>query len=179
MRWAFSNEKGTISKAFEFNNKFVVAKLTSIKEKGTSTIEDVKDQLMLEARKDKKAELISEKFKKAGASTIEEFAQKMQLPVETDTSTTFTAPYLSKAGFEPYVVGCAFGLKPGKLSAPAKGQNGVFVLQVVSFKSAPPTTDYTFIKKEMMGQLQQRSQYEVTNALREKANVQDYRGKFY
>ena len=179
VRWAFNSEKGTVSKAFEFNNKFVVAKLNSIKEKGTSTLEDVKDLLMAEARKDKKAEMITERFKKAGVSTIDEFVQKMQLPLEMDTNITFSAPYLSKAGLEPYIVGSAFSLKPGKLSAPLKGQVGVYVIEVVTFKEAPATKDYTFIKKEIMSQLQQRSQYEVTNALREKANIQDNRGKFY
>ena len=179
VRWAFKSDKGTVSKAFEFTNKFVVALLTTVKEKGTSTLEEVKDIVLAEARRDKKATMLIEKFTKAGGSTIEEIAQKMQQPVGVDSNFNFSSPFIPNGGIEPYLGGYTFALKQGKLSSPVKGMAGVYVIKVLAVKEAPPAKDYKDAKMQAEQQLQQRAQYEVNNALREKANIEDNRGKFY
>lgn len=179
VRWAFKSEKGAVSKAFEFNNKFVIAKLSNVKEKGTSTMEEVNDVVLAEARKDKKAVMLTEKLTKAGSTSIDEIAQKIQQPIQVDSNFNFTSPFFASAGIEPYIGGYAFTLKQGKLSPPLKGQTGVFVIKVLAVKEAPPTKDYKEAKNQALQQVQQRAQYEVNNALREKANIEDNRGKFY
>ena len=42
IRWSFKAKMGEVSKAFDFGNAYVVAKLTDIREKGTSTMDQVK-----------------------------------------------------------------------------------------------------------------------------------------
>ena len=80
---------------------------------------------------------------------------------------------------EPALVGTIFTLKKDQLSKPIKGESGVFAVQVENFTDPPPAKDYTLNKKQLMQQLGSRSTYEVFNALKEKANVVDNRGKFY
>ena len=178
VRWAFKSDNGTVSKAFEFGNKFVVGKLTTIKEKGTSTMDEVKDQLTVEARKDKKAEILIEKVKKAGGATIDDIALKQQQQVQVATI-NFVSPNFPNSGPEPYVGGYVFSLKTGKLSPPVKGQAGVYLITVTGFVEPPAMADFKDAKKQDVQQLQQRAQFEVSNALREKANLEDNRGKFY
>lgn len=183
VRWAFNNKKGDVSKAYEFTNKFVIAKIVSVKEKGTSTLEEVKDQVLLEARRDKKAEMLIEKIKKAGtAGSIEELAQKLQQPQQVANNFSFVNPSFPNTGIEPYIGGRVFDLKAGKLSEPLKGTAGVYIITVTDFTEPQVLKDNNEIRKQVsqeLQQLQQRSQYEVTNALREKANIEDNRGKFY
>ncbi len=180
VRWSFSNEKGAVSKAFEFGNKFVVARLNEVREKGNSTIEQVKDQLTAEARRDKKATMLLEKMTAAGSvSDMNAYAAKLGVPVQTAEGFNFSSPYLASVGYEPYLTGVVSTLKPGVASKPFKGQTGTFVVIVNSFSTPPATKDYNDIKNQLTQQYQQRSQYEVMNALREKADVQDNRGKFY
>jgi peptidyl-prolyl cis-trans isomerase D len=180
IRWAFNNDKGAVSKAFEFGNKFVIARLNEVKEKGNATIDQVREQLTAEARRDKKAEMLIDKMNKAGnTSDFPALAGKLGVTVQTATGFNFTSPYLSSVGYEPYLTGYVTGLKPGVATKPFKGQTGVFVVVLDNMTTPPPVKDYKEIKAQLTQQYQQRAQYEVVNALREKADVQDNRGKFY
>jgi peptidyl-prolyl cis-trans isomerase D len=180
VRWAYSNEKGAISKSFEFGNKFVVARLNEVREKGTSTMDQVMEQVMSEARRDKKAVMLLEKMNNTGSTTnLESLAQKLGVTVQTAEGFNFSSPYMASVGYEPYLTGLVTTLKPGVPSKPFKGQTGVFVVLVNSFTEPAATKDYKDIKSQLIQQYQQRTQYEVVNALREKADIQDNRGKFY
>jgi peptidylprolyl isomerase/peptidyl-prolyl cis-trans isomerase D len=70
-------------------------------------------------------------------------------------------------------------MKSGQVSQPLKGDNGVAVVTVKSFQEPPATTDYSANIKTIADTRKSRSEYEVFNALKEKANVEDNRGKFY
>ena len=180
IRWAFNAKIADVSKAFEFGNKFAVAKLTDAREKGYSTLEQVKDQVTAEARKDKKAEMIIEKIKKAGNTTnLDALAASNKQTVVPADNISFATPFLGNAGMEGNVVGHIMNLKAGQVSEPLKGLNGVYVVSVTAFKEATVPKDLTANNKDLKQQMQQRSQYEVFNALREKAEIDDKRNKFY
>ncbi len=178
IRWAFKASKNEVSKAFEFGDKFVVAKLIDIREKGIAPLDQVKDEVMVEARKNKKAEMMMKKFEGAGGN-IETIASKIGQQVLTAENVNFSSPLLGNSGMEPKVVGHIFAMKPGTASKPIQGQSGVYVVQVTGFKDPAPIKDYKEVKKQLEQQVQGRSQYEVFNALREKADITDNRGKFY
>jgi len=57
--------------------------------------------------------------------------------------------------------------------------NGVFVVSVDKFNEPAEQKDFSIQQKQVADQHKQRSEYEVFNALKEKANVEDNRGKFY
>lgn len=181
VRWAYKVDKGEVSKVFTFGDKYVIAKLTDIKEKGVLPMEDVKDKVTAEAIKLKKAEKLIEQYntKAAGAATIDEIGQKMNLPVTPTDNVTFSNPYLQGVGNEPRLVGVIFALKPGQPSKPIRGDNGVFVVAVDKITEPAATKDYSANQKQLADQRKQRSEYELFNALKEKANVEDNRGKFY
>lgn len=177
VRWSFNAEPGEVSKAYEFGNRFVIAKLVDRKEKGLATLEQVRDQLTVEVRRDKKAEMLKEKLSKGGA--LESIASSNNVQVMTADNVLFASPFLPNSGMEPYVVGFIQAMKPGTTSAPIKGANGVYVVQVVSFADVKDPADLKQEARQLLNQLQGRSQYEVSNALREKANIVDNRSKFY
>ncbi len=180
VRWSFNAKIADVSKAFEFGNKFVVAKLTDARDKGYSTLEQVKDQVTAEARKDKKAEMLIEKLKKSGnATNLDVIASSNKQTVVPAENISFATPFLGNAGMEANVVGHIMTLKPNQVSEPLKGQNGVYVVMVTSFKDAVLPKDLSDTQKQLRQQVQSRAQYEVFNALREKANIDDRRGKFY
>ncbi|MFN0189195.1 MAG: SurA N-terminal domain-containing protein [Bacteroidia bacterium] len=179
VRWAFTAKIGEVSKAFEFGSRFVVAKLNERKEKGYSTLEQIKDQLTVEVRRDKKAALLIEKLKKGG-SNLDAIAAANGQAVQTADNVSFASPVFPSSGMEPYVVGYLMNVKAGQVSPPLKGTNGVFVAQVVSFADVKEPADLAAEAKQQLGsQLQNRSQYETYNALREKAGIVDKRSKFY
>ena len=181
VRWAYKAEKGEVSKVFTFGDKYVVGKLTEIKEKGILPMEDVKDKVSAEALKLKKAEKLIEQFntKTAEATTIDAIGQKLNLPVTPADNVTFSNPYLQGVGSEPRLVGIIFAMKAGQTSKAIRGDNAVFAVSVEKVTEPAATKDYSANQKQIADQRKQRSEYEVFNALKEKANVVDDRGKFY
>jgi len=179
IRWSFKAKLGEVSKAFDFGNAYVVAKLTDLREKGTSTIEQVKEQLTTEARKDKKAQMFIDQLTKAGSSNIDAIASKVKQTVMAAENVSFASPFLGNAGFEGSVVGNLMTLKAGQVSKPIKGNAGVYVVVVNNYNEPTLPKEFKESANQLNQQLQGRAQYEVENALKEKADITDHRGRFY
>lgn len=179
IRWAYTAKKGDLSKVFTFGDKYVIATLTDIREKGFLPLEAVKDQVTAEVRKQKKAEMLIEKFKNATGNTVDEIASKLNLTAIDGDNVSFANGYIPNLGNEPAIVGTIFSLKSGQLSKPIKGDNAVAVLTVKSFQEPPATTDYSANIKSVADTRKSRSDYEVFNALKEKAEIEDNRANFY
>jgi peptidyl-prolyl cis-trans isomerase D len=179
IRWSFKAKIGEISKAFDFGNTYVVAKLTDIREKGTATLEQVKDQVTMDARKEKKAQMFIDQLSKAGSSNIDAIASKVKQIVQAADNVSFASPFLGNAGFEGSVVGNIITLKAGQVSKPIKGNAGVYVVLVSNFNEPTLPKEFKESANQLKMQLQGRAQYEVENALKEKADIADHRGRFY
>ena len=82
-------------------------------------------------------------------------------------------------GFEPNVVGAFYGVKQGQLSNPVVGNSGVYVVSTESIKETAAPKDLTALKKQLESQLQPRANFEAYNALKELAEIEDNRSKFY
>lgn len=181
VKWMYVANKGEVSQqVFEFKDKFVVAHLTSIREKGTLPLEEVKEEVTLKARQAKKAaEFVKEFTTKAGSSKVlTDVASKMGINIETSEKLNFAAFNVGTLGREDALIGTAAAMKPGSVSKPIIGENGVFVVAVNSVDEGTPVTDYKQIKMQTEQMLGGRADYEVYNAIRDKANIEDHRAKF-
>ncbi|PWG82321.1 peptidylprolyl isomerase [Pararcticibacter amylolyticus] len=182
VRWAFEADRGDVSdKVFESENTYVVACLTDVREKGILPVEKVKKDIEPMVRNLVKARMLSEKMQKAlsGASTINQVASKLGRPVQPVQNVVFANPIIPGIAQENKVVGTVFGLEPKKLSKVIEGEQGVYVVQVNGFTNPAPLTN-TFSQKQQMYQtVGQRAQGQVMEVLREKADIKDYRLKFF
>lgn len=180
IRWAFTNDKGIVSKEpFAFKNKYVVAVVSAISEKGIATLEEKKTEVELGAKQNKKAQMFIDEINKTGAKNLGELGQKMKLLVDSVPSLRFNDFSITALGRELKVIGTVFALEPGKLSAPIKGEQGVFVVVVEKFTPAPENKDLGPYKTNLKQSLQYRVDGEVYNVLKEKANIKDDRYKFF
>jgi len=179
VRWAYTAKKGELSKIFTFGDKYVMAHLVGIKEKGTLPLDEVKDAVTVEARKIKKAQMLLDKFNAAGSGDVDAIAQKLNVTATDADNVNFANSYIPGMGNEPAMVGTIFAMKAGQTSKPIKGENSVAVIMVKSFTTPPATTDYSANIKQLQDQRKSRSDYEVQNTLKEKANIEDNRAKFY
>lgn len=181
VRWVYSANKGDVaSQVFEFKDKFVVAHLTGIRDKGTLPLEEVKDEVIVKARRDKKAsEFVKEFETKAGSSkSIDDIASKMGLGVEKQEGLNFSAFNVINLGREDALVGTASALKAGGVSKPVAGENGVFVVTVYNESQLPNAPTLLDVRNQAEQMLSGRADYEVYNALRDKANIEDHRARF-
>ncbi len=178
INWAFKAETSVsdISR-FEIVNGFVVVQLVR---------RNLEDALMSNAegsvivtpiiRKEKKAAIISQGF---SGSSLEEIATSQTETVKSANALNMKAPTIAGAGTEPKIVGAAFGLKPGEVSKPIDGVNGVYVVRVVAINNAPDLPSYlAYVKDARTAQTAQINQ-KVYLALKNAADIEDNRATFY
>lgn len=170
------------SAVFEFGNKFVVAILSDIKEEGFASVNDVQASIEREVRKAKKADLMIASMAKnsKGAQSLLSVAQKENLEVKNANNITFQSFQIPGAGIEPNVIANASNIEKAKLSAPIKGNQGVYLILVNDVKEEALTEDAVeAFKARMQQNYQYRTNYQTMQVLRENANVVDKRYKFY
>jgi peptidyl-prolyl cis-trans isomerase D len=181
VRWAFN--KASIGdftdEVYESGYSGVVAVLTEVKPVGILSLDAVKKQIKGAVLNKVKAKQLSDKLAAAaaGAGTIDQVAQKAGSKVMPVQNIVFANPVIPGAAQENKLVGTIFGSKPNKVSKPVEGEKGVYVFVVDGFTTPAPLTN-ALRQKEQLGQaVAQRAEGGILEALKDKANVKDYRAK--
>lgn len=171
VRWVYDAKNGDVSGVIKLtapNTRYIIAKLTSIQEKGTLKVnESSKPMIESIVKAEKKADKIAEKYKTQ--TSLEAIAQTSGQTILTADSFTLSNPYLDKIGYEPKAIGYAFCKtnKENTLSPALKGRDGVafMVVQSRTPKAANPSEGMIFYQQQMMEQ--QQIQKNIANAMQE------------
>lgn len=186
VRWLYDEktEVGTVSAPFQNTDRYIVARVTSILEKGTKPFEDetVQEICKAEAIKKKKADRFIDEFNKTGGKTVEEIAAKAgNLPVLPGMNATIATPSIQAAGFEPGVIGVLASLAPGATSAPIQGSLGVYVVKLETVVKPEPMKPEDGKAKQatlIMG-MGSRADASAESVLKEKAEIVDNRARYF
>lgn len=181
IRWTFEADLHDVtSEIFEFGNKYVVAVLTGIREKGVAPLEQIRAEIELEVKKEKKAEKIITEFEAALSSNddIVGLGVETGLAVQQANNISFTSVSLPGAGIEPKILAAAAVLPAEQLSQPIKGNNGVYVLVVINIDESAQS-DLASIRTRMTTLRESQANFEAYDALRDAANIKDNRAKFF
>ncbi len=181
VRWAYESKKGMVSEPQEYGDKFVVAALTEVREKGIAPMEQVKDDLTAKVIKEKKAEQFTTEMTAAmaGGATIDAIAAKLKIAVEQAPTVNFNTTAIPGSANEPVVTGTVAAMKGKSMSKPLIGKEGVIVVQVDAKTDAPAQKDYKAQQTQMVSQMSSRVDYEVYDALKKNANVEEHLVRFY
>jgi len=127
-----------------------------------------------------KGKQLSDKLQSAlnGSSTIDQVAQKAGTTVNPIQNMVFANPVIPGSAAEYKLIGTVFGSQPNKLSKPVAGQAGAYVFVLDSFTNPPAMTNNVREKDQLGQALAQRANSDIFDALKDKANVKDYRAKF-
>ena len=133
LKWIFEAEKGEVSPLYECgeNNHLLVVAVAGINETGYAPIEKVQNELKAEIIRSKKAEKLMAELK--NVQSIAEAKKVANVVTDTIKHVTFSAPtYVSiTRASEPVLGAYAANAELNKLSAPIKGDAGVYVVQVI------------------------------------------------
>lgn len=179
--WTYQAEEGDISNIFEIDDQYIVAALTEVNEEGYAEFEDVRNEIELEVKKQKKAELIVQDLdsKLQSASSLADLAAEENLTVNEATQVKFANSYVTGIGMEPYIVGTSMFLPEEEINGPFIGENGVFVISVTNRNVPDPEGDMSAAENRLQFSVQSRSSYEAYNAMIEKAKVVDNRLRMF
>jgi peptidyl-prolyl cis-trans isomerase D len=181
VRWAFIAQPGDFSdKVYIVGDQYIIAHLVQIKPKGIVPLETVKKQIEPMVKNQVKAKLLLTKLQTAlsGSSSIDQVAQKTATKVLPVQNMVFANPVIPGSSAEYKLMGTVFGSQPNKLSKPVEGQTGVYVFVVDGFTNPAPLTNAVRERQQIGQALLQRADAQIFDALKEKADVKDYRAKF-
>lgn len=177
VQWAFEEETevGDIRR-FDVSDGYVVAQVTAVNKEGTKTAEAASATVIPILQKQKKAEIIKNKI---SGSTLEEIAKNQGVSVNTANAVNRNSPTLPGVGSEPKVVGAAFALEQGKVSQPLNGEKGVFVIKVLKKTEAPKLDSYRPYAAREASARRTTINKDVFEALKNSADIEDNRARFY
>ena len=179
--WAYGAEPGDVSNPFQIDGNYIIACLVNIKEDGEPPFENVEDAMRAGAIEQKKAEMYLDLM---AGGTLEEIAEKAGETVGTSNGTSLKNPNISGAGSapEPEVVGAAFAQTLDEVSAPIKGNNGVWVVMPTSRNEVDASGEFSVEVKNLDDRtyfrnlpLSSGAPVRLSNAIVEKADIDDMR----
>jgi peptidyl-prolyl cis-trans isomerase D len=179
--WLFRDAKiGKVSDVFDLDASYVVAVMTGEIEEGFKSFDKVKEEITPAVKNELKSKKILEKLT-GKTGTLEEIAAAFgnDATVNSSSDLKFNSNTLPAVGLDPIAVGKAFSLENGKRTAPFTGENGVLIIELQNKTLAPAVGDYTMFKNQLLQGLNGRSGLGIAEAIKEGANIEDKRYKFF
>ena len=128
----------------------------------------------------KKADILAPRMEKAlsKAKDADALANALKTEAIVVPAATFNNANLPNIGEDKIIVGTIFGLKTGATSKVIKGENAVAVVYINNENEFKPQANLDQ-KNQMMDQLKQNFQQKTRRSLEEKAEISDWRYRFY
>ncbi len=186
--FAFNENLGAVSPPVEVQNMgIVVAQIIGIRTKGIRPFEDVKEEIRRRLVHQKKLNVVGKK--------AQEVYQKLQgIPELTQEAVSAIDPQLvvheagsiHDNGSVPNIgqdfgfTAAVFQVPINKIAGPIRGENGYYILQVLS-RALPDTTKFplnSYLEQERK-RLKTTIFYEWFTKLKNNADIRDYRYRFY
>ncbi len=185
VQWLFSEQISVNDfKRFDISNGgYLIAQVTGILNEGISSIQDASYKILPQVIKSKKAEYIISNNN--NSLSIEEIADLNNIEVKKALALNQKNATISGAGYEPTVVGHAFGLALNSVSDFIIGENGVYKIKVTKKDDNSKNDEYintSFInsfRNQLINRNRSNLNGRVFESLKEKAEIIDNRSIYY
>lgn len=182
LKWAFEAKAGEVSGLYECgeSDHMLVVGVASIVPEGYRPLSLVSGLLRADILRDKKAEKIMADMKAANATSFDQYKNMANAVSDSVKHVTFSAPAYVPAlrSSEPVIGAYASVAEVNRLSAPIKGQGGVFVLQPYAKEKLNDTFEKE-TEEANLANMHARMASQFINDLYLKANVKDQRYLFF
>lgn len=180
LKWVFSAKPGDVSPLYECgeNDHLMVVALEAVNPEGYVNINKVSDMLKSEILRDKKAEKIMDQMK--GFNSLAQVKGMKDAISDTVKHVTFNAPAfiaVTRAS-EPAISAYASKTDLNKVSAPIKGNAGVYMIQVYNKEKGTEKFDAKKEEAALSG-MAVRYAGQCIYELRDKAEIVDKRYLFF
>lgn len=181
MKWIFAAKPGDVSPLYECgeNDHLMVVALDKIHEAGYRDINSVAEMLKNEIRRDKKADKLMAEMKKY--NSIAQVKGMKDAVSDSVKHVTFAAPaYISVTrSSEPVIGAVAAKTAVNKVSAPIKGNAGVYMIQVYAKDKGSEKFDAKQEEATLSNMAVRIVGSQMINDLYQKAKVEDKRYLFF
>ena len=179
VQWLF-NEETEIDdfKRFDLSRGgYVIAKLTDKAEKGLMKPDLASISVLPILKNKKKAKIIISNNKKF--KNLEDLASNNNLEILNVSALNQLTPIVAQAGFEPKVIGKAFGLDVNSVSDLFQGETGIYMIKLNSIKRADELESYTPFENQLANKLRSNIDFSIVQSLKKSADISDNRNDYY
>ena len=179
VQWLF-NEDSSIGdyKRFDLSQGgFVIVQINDKQDKGLMPARLATLTVTPILKNQKKAEMIISENKKY--TTLEDLSASNNLEIINVSALNQITPVVSQAGFEPKLVGTAFGLEIGQTSNLIEGETGVYLVKLNSLNSAEEIDSYSAFENQLTSKLRTNLDFNIVQSLKKSADVVDNRSDYY
>ena len=179
VQWAFSDDTsvGDIKRFNLSYGGYAIVQVTDSRPEGLASAKEVAAEVTQIILKEKKAKKIFED--NSNETSLEDLAASNATEIVNALAVNQKSGTLVGAGYEPYVVGAAFGLQEGGISKLIEGNKGVYKLHLTSKKVADELEDYSTYAKQLSNQNLERLAPAIIKALESSGEVVDNRSLYY
>lgn len=175
-RWAFNGEPGELSDIKEFGNSFVIATISTVREKGIAPFEQVKDDVKTLLIREKKGEMLAAKM--AEATSVASLASTLGTDTLSSNDINFQGFMAPEVGFDPAFPGGVSGIaKTGVVSKPIVGRIGVYAAEITAERNTP--VEAAVEKARLTAEAQQSAFMAAYQAFLDLSDIEDTRYRFY
>ncbi|MBJ34916.1 MAG: hypothetical protein CMC90_03350 [Flavobacteriaceae bacterium] len=178
IKWLYEDQTrvGDV-KRFTLNEGYLVAKTISFNKKTLPNVNDFRDEISTTLSNDKKYAFILDKYK--GLNSIEAISKDYDIELERASAVTQYDPLLVGAGNEPYIIGSSFALNVNETSKILKGNNGIYLVRLLSKETAEDINISIAISNSLSDREIERISTLIPEVLETKAEIIDNRSLYY
>ena len=179
VQWLF-NEDSNVGdyKRFDLSQGgFVIVQINDKQDKGLMPARLASLTVTPILKNQKKAEMIISENKKY--TTLEDLSASNNLEIINVSALNQFTPVVSQAGFEPKLVGTAFGLEIGQTSNLIEGETGVYLVKLNSLNSVEEIESYSAFENQLTSKLRTNLDFNIVQSLKKSADVVDNRSDYY
>ena len=179
VQWLF-NEETNINdyKRFDLSSGgYVIVQLTDKNEDGLMSPGLASINVLPILKNKKKAKIIIDKNRKY--KSLEEISSNNNLEINNVSALNQSTPIVAQAGFEPKVIGTAFGLEINGISSLVEGESGVYMIKLNALKDPDEIESYTAFENQLTNKLRTNLDFNIIQSLKNSADISDNRKGYY
>ena len=177
VRWMNKASLGDVSEVFEFDNSYVVAKITKENNSEYIPLNEVENKVKQSLRSEKKYEKLVERL--GEYSSLEEISETMNINIVRDQKAQMSLLSIDDLGYAPELIGAIYATEIGGISNPIKLNNFLSVVSVVSQDTYRSEGDFTAERKSLLEKIKNYTTTTSFKALETDADVLDNRSDVY
>ena len=178
VKWLYEkNSKVGDVRRFNLNTGYLVAQIIEFKNESLPSVDEVKDEISNIILNEKKYDYLVKKYR--DQISIENLINEFNIELQSASAVTQSDPILVGAGNEPYIIGSAFSLDDNEISGLLKGNNGIYLLNVLSKEIAEEINIESAISNSLSDREIERISTLVIDVIESKAKIVDNRSFYY
>ena len=179
IRWAFNEETslGSVSEVFELEDQYIVAMLSERQTEGIAPLEKVRQEILPKVRNELKAKMIIEKINGKKIDQVQSIYPKAI--VETSDNVNFKNTMLRGVGGVSSIIGKAFTMKKGEVSAPFEEGAGIIIIKVEDKTDPVVVEDFDTYGTRLAMPRSAQMEVQLLRAIKKVAEVKDNTAKYF